>query len=116
MTEEQYVRAQFIHDLKRLVDPDWMQMQYRDLPHPTPDHFWVHATDMPVSGRAEFWSAMVEEKLVEPDPAFRYEKRGDWMDYYPPFMYKLTAKGRRCLDNPGDYVYAEGGADEQVQS
>ena len=107
MTEEQYARAQLIHDLKRLVDPDWMQMQYHDLPKlPTFDYFYVHFTDMPTQGRDQFWSTLLSDGLIEFETTIKYQKRGDWMDHFPPSIYRLTAKGRHMVDNPGDYVFA----------
>jgi len=105
---EQFARAKFVHDLRVTVSPDWMQGQYHDLPTlPSPDHFWLHSTDLPLEDTG-FWKRLLSEQLIEFVPEIQYQKRGDWMDSFPPSVYRLTAKGRCVLDNPSEYVYAVG--------
>lgn len=116
MNPEQFARVQVVHELRKIISPDWMQMQYRDMPLPTPDHFWLHQTDMPLSARGELFSIWTGDKLIEFVPEIQYQRRGDWMDHFPPVCYRLTAKGRHVLDNPQEYVYAAGETDERTQS
>lgn len=109
MTEEQYKRAEIIHELRRTMSPEWMQMQYRDLPAlPTSDHFWMHFTDIPMRKDINFYDVWLKERLIERDLKIEYQPRGDWMDHFPPRVYKLTIYGKRALEESGEYVFAEG--------
>lgn len=112
MTEEQLARAKLVHDLRRMIDPEWTQSQYQDMPLPAPNYFWLHFTDLPYD-RPDLCERLIEQGFIEPAPSVKYQPRGDYMDHFPPFCYRLTAKGRHVLDQPHDYVYAPGGENRE---